>query len=309
MEFTRKDIALFPTQHGFLFLGILIAMLLGSINYNNNAGFILVFLLGSMAMISLAVSYRNLIGIRLTPGHPSPVFAGEAALFPVLVTAPDKRGQALCLFLVPPGEDKKTDRKEEPEPFSLPPGGFMKEQVPFTTGKRGYHIPGRILLESVFPLGLFRLRAAVPNTVGILVYPSPDAGIAGATPSGALPDGDEESGTIGPDDFQGLSPYQPGSPVAHISWKTLSRGKGVFIKNFTAETGREMLFDLDQTRGKDLEHRLSILCRALLNAEKDGYSFGLKLGAETLIRPASGKSHLHACLEAMALYPEGKEAP
>ena len=300
MEVTGKKISLFPTQHGFLFLGILVAMLLGSVNYNNNAGFILVFLLGSMAMISLAISYKNLIGLRLVPGHPSPVFAGEFGLFPVSITAPQSRGQALSVSIDHSGQAEK----HRTEPVSIPSSGSIRTNIPFAPGSRGYRIPDQILLESVFPFGLFRLRTAIPNTAGILVYPSPYAGIAGTGFSGNRPDGEEETKRLGPDDFQGLSPYLPGSPVGHISWKTLSRGKGLFIKNFTGEDGRELLFDLNQTKGEHLEHRLSILCQALLGAEKNGYTYGLKLGAAPPVNPSSGSAHMHNCLKALALYEE-----
>ena len=306
MEVTGKKITLRPTQHGFLFLGILIAMLLGSVNYNNNAGFILVFLLGSMAMISLAISYKNMMGLKLVTGHPHPVFAGESGSFPVTISAPKTRGQAICVFI----DTEKGDRKRPEDPVSIPPSGSLSMDIPFSARSRGYYIPEQILLMSVFPFGLFRLRTTLANTTGILVYPFPDPGIAGTGFSGTRPDGDQENDTMGPDDFQGLSPYLPGSPVGHISWKTLSRGKGLFTKNFTAETGRELLFDLDQTKGEDLEHRLSVLCQAVLDAEKKGYRYGLKMEDATLIRPGSGKSHMHHCLKSLALYEqEWQEMP
>ena len=85
MKLNRKQFSVRPTQHGFLFLGILIAMLLGSINYNNNAGFILVFLLGGMALISIFHSFKNLVGIQKDFLSPVPVFAGQTAIFPVRV--------------------------------------------------------------------------------------------------------------------------------------------------------------------------------------------------------------------------------
>lgn len=295
MELTRKDISLFPTQHGFLFLGILTAMLLGSVNYNNNAGFILVFLLGSMAMISLAISFRNLTGIKVTAGHPHPVFKGQTAFFPMEVTAPDTRGQALSLFFT------ETDNRDW---ISVPPSGSIRTELPFKARARGVLVPGTIHLTSVFPLGLFRLRARIPGTTGVLVYPEPESGPAGSGRSGRDRDGEEESRIMGPDDFQGLTPYVPGSPVGHISWKTLSRGKGLFIKNFTAETGQEILFDLEQTPGTGLEQKLSILCSAILEAEAAGIRYGLKLGPGQEKPPESGSTHMHSCLKALALYGE-----
>jgi len=294
MELTRKDISLFPTQHGVLFLGILTAMLLGSVNYNNNAGFILVFLLGSMGLISLALSYKNLIGMKVVAGHPHPVFAGYTGFFPVEITAPQTQGQALSFFIHKEGKDW----------ISVPPGRSAGVDLPFTPPSRGFHIPETLKLESVYPLGLFRLKATVPNLRGMVTYPAPDPGTFDTGRSGINPDGELTSDAKGPDDFQGLAPYTPGNPVGHISWKTLSKGKGLFIKKFTAETGRDLLFDLEKVPGEDLEKKLSLLCRAVLDAEKTGVNYGLKLKASRQREPGCGRTHMHRCLKALALFGE-----
>ena len=295
MELTRKDISLFPTQHGFLFLFILTAMLLGSINYNNNAGFILVFLLGSMALISLTLSYKNLLGLKVVVGHPHPVFAGDPGNWPIELTAPQDQGQALFFFI----------HRQRKDWISVPPGRSTSINVPFTPPSRGVHTPETFRLESVYPLGLFRLKADIPNHRGMLAYPAPDPGPLYPRFSGISPDGDQTSHAKGPDDFQGLAPYAPGHPVGHISWKTLSKGKGLFIKNFTAQTGRDLLFDLEKLGGDDIEKKLSQLCRAVLDAEKTGVNYGLKLGNAPQIEPGFGSPHMHGCLKALALYKEG----
>jgi uncharacterized protein (DUF58 family) len=293
MALTGKDISLVPTQHGFLFLGILFAMLLGSVNYNNNAGFVLVFLLGSMALISLALSYKNLLGLEVSVGQPHPVFAGDSGFFPVTVTAP--QGQALLVFI-----DQNTVSQ-----ISASPGSPASVGVSFTPPSRGIHTPAAMTLTSVYPLGLFRLKAVIPNHRGMVVYPAPAPGAFDTGYSGISPEGDEASHTRGPDDFQGLSPYAPGSPVGHISWKTLSRGKGLFIKNFTAETGQDLLFDLEKLSENDLEKKLSLLCRAVLDAEKTGVNYGLRLGAGLEKKPDCGNRHMQDCLTALSGYGEG----
>jgi len=295
MKLSRKDFSLFPTQHGYLFLGILLAMLLGSINYNNNAGFILVFFLGSMALISLVHSYKNLVETRISLGDADPVFSGETAFFPVAMNSPKGQGQSISLCF------------ESSEPILFSAGFKTGLRLPSQTRKRGIHKPGKVILESVYPLGLFCLRAIIPEPPGGLVYPAPESGSYRTGQAGFLWEGDEESRLQGPDDFQGLAPYLPGSPVGHISWKTLSKGKGLFIKNFTAETGGELLFDLGFIRGNHLEKKLSILCRALLDANTSQLTYGLKLGEHLYLTPDTGKGHLHNCLKALALYapPQG----
>lgn len=303
MRISGKDLSLAPTQHGVLFLGILIAMLLGSINYNNNAGFILVFLLGAMGLISLVHSYKNLIGIKVIINRPEPVFAGQTGYFPVEIDHPKGAGLSLNLCF----------RKGRPKaitadvaPADSDQAGNLRRFVPFEAGSRGRHLPEILTLWSVYPFGLFRLTARIKNSRDILVYPAPEAGPYQTGAAGKTLDGEEESSLQGPDDFQGLSPYQPGSPVGHISWKTLSRGKGLFVKNFTAETGRDLLLDIDLVSAKDIETRLSILCQAVLAAERSQIPFGLKLGQGFSAPPKSGRAHLNDCLKALALHKGGK---
>ena len=47
----RKKIRIRPTRNGLIFIALVLAMFLGSINYNNNLGFLLTFLLGSLAFV------------------------------------------------------------------------------------------------------------------------------------------------------------------------------------------------------------------------------------------------------------------
>jgi len=287
----RKDFSLRPTQSGFLFLGILIAMFLGSINYNNNAGFILVFLLGTMAMISLFHSYKNLVGLELISMNVQPVFKGQSMIFPIRIKSKSTPGQApgQALFL-------KFD-KTEPKPFSGE--GVLHLSLP--AEQRGYQAPGRLILESVYPFGLFRLTTIIPFTSRCLVYPEPLPGKISTALAGEGEDGKKQSQDNGPDDFQGLKPYLPGNPMGRISWKTFSRGQGLFIKEFTADKGQDILMDLNLIRGSDLEKKLSLICQSVLDAEKRHLRYGIQLGDKSL-DPASGQKHCHQCLKALALY-------
>jgi len=54
----------------------------------------------------------------------------------------------------------------------------------------------------------------------------------------------------------------------------------------------------------DVETRLSVLARWVLDAEEAGLSWGLRLpGGE--IPQAHGTAHTHACLKALALHGQG----
>jgi len=295
MKLNRSHLTLRPTQHGIIFIAILIAMFLGSINYNNNAGFTLVFLLGTMALISLFHSYKNFVGLEVVQSHVEPVFIGETLVFSFrikpLKSVKFKQGQALFAQF-----DGTTSA-------SFLPGMSMRQaDLEMKAKTRGVLNPGDLTLFSTYPFGLFRLTARIPVKTQGLVYPKPIAGPISTLLAGGREHGEKSDDRAGPDDFQGLAPYVPGNPMGRISWKTYSRGLGIFIKNFTAETGGEILLDMDLIKSGGVEEKLSLLCRAVLDAEKENLRYGLRLANGVNIAFDNGRPHCHKCLKALALY-------
>ena len=61
---------------------MLMAMLLGANNYGSNPGFLFTFLLAGLAMAALLQTWKNLLGLRIKPLQPDPVFLGQPAGFP-----------------------------------------------------------------------------------------------------------------------------------------------------------------------------------------------------------------------------------
>lgn len=296
MQLNRSQVSLRPTQHGLLFLIILVSMLLGSINYNNNAGFMLVFLLGTMALISLFHSYRNLVGLEIRLAHVHPVFAGQFAVFSFQVKGKprdDQISQGQALFL---GFENL-----EGMAFSLKEN-TRRVDLKIKAEKRGVLVPNDLILTSVYPFGLFSLKARIPVSEKGLVYPAPISGRFSLSFEGDK-EGEEESGDkTGPDDFQGLVSYVPGSPMGRISWKTFSRGLGLFIKNFTADAGGEIVLDMNLIKAGDLERKLSLICRSILDSKQENIRYGIRLGSTLYLSPGSGEAHYRRCMKALALY-------
>jgi uncharacterized protein (DUF58 family) len=101
------------------------------------------------------------------------------------------------------------------------------------------------------------------------------------------------------DDFTGLEGYRPGDPLQHISWKTLSRGQGLYTKKFEGARGRTLFFNPEALPGRDQEWKLSRVCHMVLAAEARRISYGLQLGVR-IIGPGSGGSHKRKCLRELA---------
>jgi uncharacterized protein (DUF58 family) len=108
---------------------------------------------------------------------------------------------------------------------------------------------------------------------------------------------------VGTDDFVGLRTFRPGDPPGHIDWRALAREQGLLTKQFGGDRAEHFWFDWETTPG-DAETRLSLLARAVLDAERSGARYGLRMGRLTL-GAGGGSLHLAACLRALALYPEG----
>jgi len=289
MQLSRKQISIFPTQHGFLFLVILLAMLIGSINYNNNAGFILVFLLGGMALISIFHSFKNLVGMEIYFLSPLPVFAGQTAVFPVQVRPLSAGCRSVSFSLVPNDPFFVSIDREKTLQLGIPAQG------------RGFLHPKSLIIASYYPFGLFTFSATLPVETGCLVYPRPIPGPFKPAGIGQFFDGEEQTCRQGVDDFQGLKQYQPGHNINRISWKALSRGRGLFIKDFTAEDSPWMMLDFDAIPGREMEFKLSRLCGMILRADRQQMEYGLRLPG-FIKNPARGESHQHHCLKGLALF-------
>lgn len=293
----QKHLSIRPTRHGLLFLIILGAMMAGSVNYNNNAGFILVFLLGGMALISLFYSLNNLTGLTISFVSASPVFAGRTARFTIQLQSNGMERAGVTLAL-----PEQAGTLETPlEQTSLVQNETKQVDLPLKTTTRGVFTPGLLSVSSVYPFGFFCLKTRLPLQMTCLVYPSPADGPARPDQGGGDLYGTAASRFSGPDDFQGLSLYQPGHDVGRIAWKAVSRGQGVFIKDFTAGADGFMMLDFDAIPSKDTEFKLSRLCRMVLSADRKKTPYGLKL-PDRLLPPAQGPGHKHHCLRALALY-------
>ena len=90
-QLDRGRIYILPTAAGWLYAILLSVMLLTAINYKLSLGHAWVFLLASLGFIGILHTFRNLHGLRFTPGQAVAVFAGESASFPLYLENPSRR--------------------------------------------------------------------------------------------------------------------------------------------------------------------------------------------------------------------------
>lgn len=292
LRLKRRRILILPTRHGLLFMAVLGAMLLGSLNEHNNLGFMMTFLLSGILFVSLFHTYRNLSDLEILSAGAVPVFSGETAVFDLRIHAGRWPRSAVAFALT----------REKTVLTDLPAGrdAWVKLKVPAV--RRGMMAPGDLQIQTRFPLGLFRAWSRVPLPAACLVYPRPVVGFMEMTSAEMTADDRRINGggKSGVEDFQGLRAYQPGDPPQHIAWKAFSRGQGLLTKSFAGPGRDSLMLDDHRVRESDPERRLSILCHHVLQAEMQRTAYGLRLQG-TRISPGLGPAHRHRCLRALAL--------
>ncbi len=255
----------------------------------------LTFLLAALANVSMLMTWRNLAGVRLKGIGAQPIFAGQDARFAVQLenTSADQR---YSIGLMHNGN--LTDLVDIPGQQIT----VMHFHAP--TDQRGYYDPGRIRVETEFPLGLFVAWTWVDLGMEALVYPTPADKASSPNSIDSSQSGEEESEGEGLEDFAGIKKYQPGDSWRRISWKTVARTGELYSKEFTGGQPELEWIDwlsIDEPR---LEKRLSIMVRMVLNAQASGRIYGIRLPGKE-IKPDTGTTHQHHCLETLALYQLG----
>jgi uncharacterized protein (DUF58 family) len=300
----RHQIFILPTRVGFWFALMLLVMLVGSMNYHNNMGYMLTFLLGSLAIVSMLHTQRNLLGLHITVGKVKPLFAGETAQFELWL---DNREQSARYSLMWQsrfswriGSNCQTDDLELT--IDVPANQPVSLVIPILSTKRGQLFLGPITVYSCFPVGLFYAWASIHLDIATIVYPKPLG--KRQLPRDNTPQ-NQESGYFcegNGEDFIGYRDYQLGDSPRHIDWKAVARGQDWLIKQFGG-TGTTILWlswdDLNLL--DDLEARLSQLCLWILIADSHNIQYGLKMPHCT-VEPHSGLQHREHCLQILALY-------
>jgi uncharacterized protein (DUF58 family) len=289
----QRRIFILPTKQGYVFAFVMGLLLVASIQYALSLGFVLTFLLGSMAGVALLHTWRNLAHLRLRPARCEPVFAGDVAHFGITVETPSQTRFSIAVR-------RKGGDPVYADVVSGEPTGMA---VPLATTRRGLHRCGRLEVFTRYPIGFFHAWSYVDFDLAVLVYPRPDP--EGGHPPSVTRGANEEGIPVqGDEEFNMLRGYRPGDTPRQIAWKALAREQGLLTKEFSATASSELWLDLDDVKAPDLERRLAILAHWVVTAERFGQAYGLRLPGVRL-PPARGEAQRAQCLEALALYQAG----
>ncbi|NOX09340.1 MAG: DUF58 domain-containing protein [Gammaproteobacteria bacterium] len=287
-----RQIFILPTRAGLGF-GLLITLLLiGAINYNNNLIYILTFTLSGLFFIAMLHTYRNLLGLQLTVQQTEHCFSGAQVAFHLQIQHPNNRILHSSIELNNPQSNSLITQVIANQPSHL---------IIYLPGtQRGQVTLGIITLSTQFPLGIFRAWSNIYFTINAYVYPKP----APLNTPYPYMSGGQSSGltnTNGGDDFYGLRPHQASDSLHHIHWKIAARSGKLMTKIFSEDQSHILLLDWDHIAETNLEKKLSLLCRWILDAHQQAIPFGLNIPGHR-IKPDSGINHRDQCLRALACY-------
>jgi uncharacterized protein (DUF58 family) len=282
-----------PTRPGLIFAAMIAVLLLASVNYSNGLGYGLTFIVASVALVSMLYTHRNLAGLEVLGHECAPVHAGEVLALRVCLHNP--AGLARIAIQVEPraGAGVTVAR--------IAPYDQHWVTLTLPTAHRGRVPLPALVISTRFPFGLLHSWSrSIALDGSVLVYPRP-APQAWDSVRGHGDDKDAQTPDDG-DDFAGLRRHRTGDAPQRVHWKAVARGQGMHTKEFQEPRAGQRWLDWDAVPLPDVEERLSVLCRAVLDADREGARYGLRLPG-TLIEPDTGARHRHRCLEALALFP------
>jgi uncharacterized protein (DUF58 family) len=294
----QRNIYILPTKAGLTFALTLIVMLLASINYQLNLGYALTFLLAGAGLVSMHLTHGSLRGLTLHLRPTTPVFAGEPALLDVVVTNPGRQRYGLALRF---DERRSADGGPGFAWCDVPAQGQASVHVSIVPPKRGWHTVPTLVMETVFPFGLFRAWTVWRPASRVLAWPRPEQ------PPPALPHAAASAGNERPTqrgsggELDGVRPWRRGDTMRQVVWKKVARSGELVSRETTGTAQRELWLEWQQTAGADTEQRLSRLTAWVLLAEREAIDCGLRLpGGE--LPPGQGDAHRRAVLDALALW-------
>jgi uncharacterized protein (DUF58 family) len=295
LTLTQRNVYILPTRPGFMLGATLLVLLVGSINYQLNLGYLLTFLLAGSAVVGMHVCHATLRGLTLVLLAPPPQFAGAAATLSIVLGNPRaavRHGIGLAVL--------DASHEDHWAWTDVPAQGSCTVQVAFQPERRGLHRVPPLTAETRFPLGTFRVWTVWRPAAQVLVYPQPEAHPP------PLPLGEPRAGGTAmarvqnSGEFEGVRAYRRGDPLKLVVWKKAAKTDELVSRDTMQAQRHELWLDFAQAGLPDHEARLSRLAAWVLEADKLGQDYGVQLPGRQ-VKPGSGEAHKRRCLEALAL--------
>ncbi len=291
IQLSQHNLFIFLSRHGLYFLLLDALLWIGATNFQNNLIFALSFLLLAILFVAIFQTFANLSGVQLRFVSAEPVFAGEMMCARIALQAVSLR-QRIDLHWPQQAVVATTIFSSEPSFIALP----------HATTRRGVMQLGRLHIQSVYPLGVVRCWSWLDLDIRVLVYPQPVEADYRLCCRGGDTDEAAVERVVGGDEYFSLKPYAVGEPNSRIAWKQFAAGRGLYVREYSEESGGEVVLDFSAMNDPDLEMRLSKLCYCANFLYEQGRAFGLSLPGNPDIAVDRGEQHWRAVLTALTLF-------
>jgi len=292
----QRNIYIVPTRGGASFAALLVLMLLASINYQLNLGYVLAFLLTGAAAVSMHITHGTLRGLtlRIKPGAPGP--AGSPALLEVVITNPGHTRHALAVRWRERGREGQTWVAVD-----APAGGQATATLSIVPATRGWHAVPALVVETGFPFGFFRAWTVWRPAARVLAWPRPEYPVPALPVAQPVPGEQAALQRSAGNELEGVRPWRRGDSLRQVVWKKVARSGELVSRDTAAAGSRELWLDWAATPAGSVEPRLSRLAAWVDSAERAGIAWGLRLpGLE--LAAGQGDAHRRAALEQLATW-------
>lgn len=297
LTFEYRHVYILPTPFGAAF-GLLLALTaVGGLNFNNNMALLTGFVLISISQMTMFLAYRNQVGLTVVNISAEPVFAGQNAVFKVLMHNPEHRARYAIRTAWSDAAGELAVGNGECRDFSDEATlGLTLEQ---RTVERGWVTMGPFRIENRFPLGMFRAWSVILPEARCLVYPRPAPNPPPLPRTGRGDHGIARKGEG--EHLHGLREYRPGDPLKRVAWRTSARHQKLYSREMETPREEACEFNWYLMGPGDTEEKLSIITAWILRAEHHDIPYSLEMPTDA-VPAGQGDEHRDACLKVLALH-------
>lgn len=298
---TIHNIYVYPTKVGWIYIVAVLVMWLFGVNYDNNLVLLTALFGGSCFLVSIFLTWSNLRDISIFPYVSShEVRANEGVPMYFSVQSSDK---------VVYGVRIASNLSQAMAPMDVAHGSKISLLCQ-DLGRGIFRLP-RFKIYSDFPLGLIRAAFYVEANEVVTIFPR-------VIPCEFLPQKDfrnfngrrKEHATQtnslnarADAELSGLRKYQAGDSLNLIAWKQLAKGRGLMVREFSADTSSCVKLNETSVRARHYEEQISMLAHAVNALSARGVMFGLEFAGINVL-PNKGERHRLSLQKALALLPK-----
>jgi uncharacterized protein (DUF58 family) len=300
LQLKPEKVYILPTSHGLVILATVVIMILVGATYGNNLVNTLAFLLFSVLLVSMVQTHANLRGIKIQSIHCSDAFAGSDVQVGVRIENVNKVfSHNIWLEAKELGVRVRTD--------GIGAGETQTLSIFLPTQERGRYPVPRLRIFTKYPLGLFvAWSIQKEELVYYYLYPKPSGLLQ--LPQKTTRFGEERgqghgdsSLQPGIEEFFEFSRYHLGDSIRRIDWRVSERIGRLVLRSYKGEEGGSLRISLADTKGSDIEERLSQLSHWIVQAQRKKVKFELHVPQSSPIS-SGDKGDVTIALRALAVF-------